>query len=462
MSDKPFIYTFSNAVGCFLYDVNLNQVVKIEKDFYDALNDGLNDIDERYKLFEEYKQLTEIGFLSTNRPSIIENTLTDFAETYLNSRLKSLILQVTQRCNLRCSYCYFSGDGKLTRQHTNKDMTWDLAKSAIDFFAAHSAQSDEVTISFYGGEPLLAFSLIKKSVVYAEELLFDKRIKYSITTNGTVINDEIVSFLEKHNFYILLSMDGPANVHNMFRRYAVDGTGSFEKVYSNLQFIKEKYPEFYKGIEINAVVSRDKDYFDSISFFENDQLLNKSRVHMNRVSDALRTDRYSETIQYRCARKTQLLRDLLDNIQQHNNNIEMRFDTSPDQLRAKFNKTEVLDKRFHHNGPCIPGYENLFIDVSGKFYPCVNASEYSESACIGNLEEGFCFDKIKAFMNIGKLSERECKNCVCMRFCNICPLSIDNNDEFSAKLKKQFCENTMLKFEKALKKYVIYTKTGAI
>ena len=462
MNDKPFVYTFTNAVGYFLYDVNSNQVVRIKKQFFDALNDGIRNNTEEYKSFDEYRQMIDMGLLNSNRPEIIENPLTDLAETYLDSCLKSLIIQVTQRCNLRCGYCYFSGNGQLTRQHTNLDMTWETAKAAIDFFAAHSTQSDEITISFYGGEPLLAFSLIKKCVKYAEMLMFDKKIKYSITTNGTVITDEIVSFLEKYHFHMLLSMDGPAKVHNMFRRFAIDGSGSFEKVYSNLQFIKDEYPAYFKKVEINAVLSKDSDYYSSLAFFSKDPLVRDLKVHMNRISDALLTEKYAETLYYRCAKKTQQLHDLLDSVQNYNKNVKVRDDLSPNELRARFDKNEPLAVRFHHNGPCIPGHENLFIDIFGKFYPCVNASEHSKAACIGALNDGFYFDKVKAFMNIGHLSEKECKDCVCLRYCSICPLSIDNNDVLSADLKKRICKNNMQKFHKALKEFTFFYETGVI
>lgn len=87
--------------------------------------------------------------------------MSDLLSSYLTSKLQSICLQVTQDCNLRCKYCAYSENYK-NRVHNNKTMSIETAKKAVDFLIHNSSESDIVGISFYGGEPLLNFKLIRK------------------------------------------------------------------------------------------------------------------------------------------------------------------------------------------------------------------------------------------------------------------------------------------------------------
>src|SRR5699024_8096020 len=121
----------------------------------------------------------------------IFHPMTPFLTHLLQHRIRDVILQVTQNCNLRCGYCTYGGNYK-NRTHSLKTMNFELAKKAIDFGVERSQESSDFVVSFYGGEPLLAFNLIKKCVAYAKENIQGKELHFNMTTNGTLLTTEIM------------------------------------------------------------------------------------------------------------------------------------------------------------------------------------------------------------------------------------------------------------------------------
>ena len=170
-NEIPFIHLFSTPLGYYFYDVNTNDIVKVNGETYEFLQSGTTEYMELVQ--KELNDLKRRGYLKTNHVEQTLHPLTELLPFYAESKLGQLILQVTQNCNLRCDYCVYSGNYE-TRGHTNKRMHINMAKKAIDFFRDHTKDQKEVTIGFYGGEPLLEFPLIKECVNYAEQRLKGK------------------------------------------------------------------------------------------------------------------------------------------------------------------------------------------------------------------------------------------------------------------------------------------------
>lgn len=139
-------------------------------------------------------------------------------------QLSSLTFVVTEDCNFKCTYCY-----QLKRDRYLDEST---IKKALDFFSSYLKK--ECFIHFYGGEPLLAFELIRSAVGYIQDSIAEgkKAIGYTISTNGSLLNDEIVGFLSRHRFSVLLSFDGLAQ--DVTRR-----KGSFDKIVSHIRKLLE-------------------------------------------------------------------------------------------------------------------------------------------------------------------------------------------------------------------------------
>jgi len=153
---------------------------------------------------------------------------------------------VTRACNLRCKYCYF-------RDSDYKPLYMELetAKKIIDKCGAYCRQNKkELTIHFFGGEPLLNFELIKKMTEYASSRLEDVKLGYTITTNGTLFTKEIAEFLKKNNFEVRVSFDGCMETHDK-QRVAIDGKGSSKDILEGIKFFRN-----YLKMSINMTVTQ--------------------------------------------------------------------------------------------------------------------------------------------------------------------------------------------------------------
>jgi uncharacterized protein len=145
----------------------------------------------------------------------------------------SLALNVSNACNLRCKYCYEK------KSHINSKfafMTESVAKKAVDFILGFD-EIESLGIAFYGGEPLLNFPVIKSVIAYANQRAEDlglPEVGYHITTNGTLLNGTIIDFFRGHNMDILISLDGPAEIHDAMR-VAPDGHGTHSTVLNSLK-----------------------------------------------------------------------------------------------------------------------------------------------------------------------------------------------------------------------------------
>lgn len=205
MSDIIFhpIVTYG---GKYIYDRHTNSVVRVTdeefSEFENIANGKINAHES--SLIHRFQN---IGMFHPNTVEKIEHPKTYMLNYHVNNRLGQLVLQVTQQCNLRCEYCAYSGIYNNNRIHTNSRMDWTTAKKAIDFFVERSIETEKCTISFYGGEPLLEFELIKKCIEYAEEIVEGKELIFNMTTNGTLLKSEIADFLVNHNCHISIGDD---------------------------------------------------------------------------------------------------------------------------------------------------------------------------------------------------------------------------------------------------------------
>jgi len=134
--------------------------------------------------------------------------------------LQALVFNVTNQCNLACTYCYeFGADKIATPAGKPKYMSLETAKSSVDFQLRSADRREAVHITFFGGETLMNFRLLREVVLYADEAAAaaGKRITYSLTTNATLLTDEIIAFLSDHAIGVTVSMDGPAELQDARR-----------------------------------------------------------------------------------------------------------------------------------------------------------------------------------------------------------------------------------------------------
>ena len=144
--------------------------------------------------------------------------------------LQTLVLNLTNQCNLSCQYCYEFGEDKVaTPEGKPKFMDFDTARASVDFLLEQSAGRRTIHITFFGGETLMNFPLLRQVVVYANEQAAaqGRSIDYSLTTNATLLTPEIIEFLSENRIGVTVSMDGPKEMHDKLRVFA-NGRGSYD------------------------------------------------------------------------------------------------------------------------------------------------------------------------------------------------------------------------------------------
>ena len=189
-----------------------------------------------------------------------------------NYPLSTIVLNVNTGCNLSCTHCYKED---LTTPAKGQRMDFDTAVKSIELLLREGASRDRVNIVFFGGEPLSNLPLIRQVVDYTERRGAEcgKTIDFSLTTNATLLTEEIVDYLNSHRFGIAVSMDGPKAVHDKHRR-TVGGAGTYEVVARRVSMLLERYDSRPVGARVTLtagttdVIGIHHHLFDELGFFE--------------------------------------------------------------------------------------------------------------------------------------------------------------------------------------------------
>lgn len=452
MGDFPFIQFFKTSNNYYIFDVNTNKIIKIEAEVYELLNKGF----DLAKEHPTVKNLIKQGFLSCNRPLIIYHPYNDVIEHFLDSKIDKITLQVTQECNYRCNYCVYSDrPSNKNRHHAKKIMNIELAKKCIDFYLQHSEDSLERNIGFYGGEPLLQFELIKECVKYAIKKMEGKIINFNITTNGSLFSDDIIDFLVEHNFNLLISLDGPKDIHDKNRIFAFNNNSTYESIMDNLTKIRDKYPDYYKQIGFSVVIDPTNNFECTNNFFMTEDIVNEIRL-----TTAIANSSYGNTniaIDYNFKKKWEYekFKFLLSKIGKLDKKYiskitEGRFTTYKKILKQLILPTKKLPQKTSHSGPCLPGQLRLFIDVNGNFFPCERIIEKDGITNIGNIEKGFDLQKVSRLLNIENVTEGICNNCFAIRNCSLCASLLINDNDISIERSIDVCKSIRNSFLESL------------
>jgi uncharacterized protein len=474
---KPFIHLFRTIGDYYIFDVNTTAILKIEKEVFHYLENLLGDNGKQKNLTDAeiqkannwVKKAQEEGFLSSKRIKQITHYGDPYLEGLLDQYMENLILQVTQACNLRCKYCPYSGTYE-NRRHTELSMPEEIAKKAIDYLIDHSSEMPRLAFGFYGGEPFLNFALIKKLTPYIKQKTRGKEYGYFITTNGTVMNDEIIQFLVENDVNLFVSLDGPKEVHDRNRCFG-SGGGTFDVVMKNIEKVKKFAPEYVKErIKFNAVFVPEVPFCPLSQFFTDFESIKDTLVMANNPSPYYRKDKIEkeqldenpqywddveyESLKYMLYKKGRLKKSDVSKI---------IYNWEERDRSAMEEKREIgieLPDSFHPAGPCVPGSRKLFVTINGELFPCERLSETSKVCKLGTLDSGIDIEKARKFLNIGRLTEEECKNCWAARFCQACIASADNQENLDKKLKLSYCRDFKTSAEAKLRKYCTYKEFG--
>lgn len=350
----------------------------------------------------------------------------------IENKQKHLVLSLTEKCNMRCEYCGYRNkyDGK----HSLTTMSEETMKKAIIQFINHSKCSEEIYISFYGGEPLIEKNRIKSAVNYCEQNHFGQKIRYCITTNGLALNEDFIDFLVENKFLVIISLDGPQYIHDRYRK-DIAGEKTYETIIENIKIIKKKYPLFYQeNIMFNAVMAPPHN-FDIISdFFE------FSKVNMMELKN---TDYFEKYLNERDI-------NINEYILEHESPM---YDIMLTIKELK--KFHIISKDSRHVlaepcGYCLPFCKRIFVDPRGRLLVCEKVDETCERYNIGDVDNWINYEKLAFLLEeTAKNVKSKCCDCWAIRFCNTCFM---NEDEM--KKDKMYCNDMRNKIKQEYKKYI--------
>ena len=242
------IHKFEQGGNFFVLDVNTGAVHIVDELVYDLVDDNklrskeelIADFGSKYSadvISEAYEELLEL---------VDENILyskdqyEEIANSSMDDRdyIKAVCLNIIHGCNLRCKYC-FADEGEY---HGHKGvMSVEAAKKAIDYVVKRSGPRRNIEIDLFGGEPTMIMDSIKEIIAYAREneKAWKKNIRFTMTTNATLLNEEMMDFMDKEMGNIILSLDGRKEVNDNVR-IKVDGSGSYDDILPNIKRMIEK------------------------------------------------------------------------------------------------------------------------------------------------------------------------------------------------------------------------------
>ena len=438
-NDLPILKQFVVNGQLFVYDTYKNIVIKVNKDVFNEIhrlkkvgnNAFLNEKNTDSHAYAAVVQLINKGYFKANYVESICHRDTSALYDIVQGNVSDLTLQLSRDCNFNCRYCEFAHDNHAYRNHEKNNMSFELAQKCVDFLYEHSGDAPCITISFYGGEPLLNFDVLKKVVVYTENLFQTKKVTYTFTTNGSLLNLDVINFVVKHNFIISISFDGPKKIQNKHRKFALNGYDTYELVCNNIKLFQRLYKNYFDEHVLILPVRFEDESAEYISSFITNSL------HVVKDKITIR-DAVLQGIDYVHSSDVFTINKL-------NTNKVPIDPTIRTMLRDRLADKRPISTQWHHNGPCIPSTKTLFIDVNGNFYPCEKCVEV-ECLSIGNIYDGFNYHNMDLLMNIGMISEKECKSCWAMRFCNLCAIDCYDTDvkNISKERKLIECDNQRL------------------
>ncbi|MBS1412243.1 MAG: radical SAM protein [Christensenellaceae bacterium] len=444
VNDIPVIKTFVFEDKFYCYDTYTNSLLNVTKEIYLEICElkkiGMLEykkICASHSAYNDVLALIDKGLFRFDFIKEIIHPDTIYVEKLIERCISQLIIEVTSSCNFKCRYCHQTSEVTLRPKMLNED----IAYKSIDFLFEHSKDANEIAITFYGGEPLLNFEIIKKIVHYAKLKFESKPVLYNMTTNASLINEAIASFLVENNFSVLISLDGDEVTQNRHRRYLSDGGATFKDVWKHVLEIRKNYPDyFYAHISFNAVIMPDENPGRVRDFFEKNNIP-KAMVTVN-YADLTGIDYFSTSS---VANKDEYSED--------------GFEEEFQDILERFRKKDKLSTKWHHNGPCVPAARRLFVSTDGNFYPCEKVNEAAE-CLLGDVNSGINFEKATELLNIGRLTSEDCKKCWAMRLCSMCVKQCLDGDSISPEKKEIACKLMRKNAFSFLTAYVENNKMG--
>jgi len=368
----------------------------------------------------------------------VEITKNDIEEQISN--LSQITFEVTDKCNLNCTYCGYGQFYTGYDNRSNKELPLDKATRLIDFLvnfwnsSANSSINKNIFISFYGGEPLLNMNFIKSIVRYIKSVQCSTRVfTFSLTTNAILLNQHI-DFLVQNNFNLLISLDG--NEENTVYRQDKKGQPAYNNIIKNVDLLIRNYPNYFKeNVNFNAVLHNKNSVEEIYNFFKNKynkipginelttvgikpEMRNIFIETYKNFQDSIMQSENHVGIEQDMFIKSPTIQSVSTFLHKYSGFV---FNNYNDLLYSK----KVIKKTT--TGTCIPFSKKLFLTVSGKILAC---ERISHQFALGNIDDtkiNLNFQEVAEKFNyyLSRL-KKQCNKCFNSSTCIQCVYHLPN------------------------------------
>lgn len=419
--EKKLIHQYKNNGYNIVLDVNSGSVHVVDDVVYDVIacmvenhleNADKETVLDRLKkefadkaeewdeLVDEIYELKEDGMLFAE--DIYEKSIDAFRNR--ETVVKALCLHIAHDCNLKCRYC-FAEEGEYHGRRAL--MSYEVGKKALDFLVANSGSRVNLEVDFFGGEPLMNWQVVKDLVAYGRSLEEPnhKRFRFTLTTNGVLLNDDIIDFANREMANIVLSVDGRKEIHDKMRPLA-GGQGSYDLVIPKFKKVAESRNQtnyYVRGTftHFNKDFAADVCHLADLGF---EQISVEPVVAPEGEDYALVPEDIPELL----AEYDKLAAEM---IRRHKEGKGFNFFHFMIDLKG---------------GPCVykrlsgcgSGTEYLAVTPWGDFYPC-HQFVGQESFLMGNVDDGITNTDIREqFKACNVYSKEKCRNCFAKFYCS--------------------------------------------
>lgn len=347
-------------------------------------------------------------------------TFTPPSEFSSMSEVYMFIIAITEQCNLRCTYCCYSGEYEGNHSHNSRTLCEGDIQAIYDFIAK-TAKTKPIRISFYGGEPLVNYPLVQYAIQAGHQRWEDDVI-FSVSTNGTLLTEERIDWLVNNGVELAISIDGTQPFHDTYRVDA-KGNGSYTKVRNALAYLHHNTFNKYPKVVLMMTLPSVSTLIPIAQAWHKDEVLHHyAPTHISGLTPNFLQGVEKEEWE---ALKTQYIQ-LLDAYEQHPEWLVLQ--TFFDEIVSYWKNRPVFEvSESTPLSACMPVNTKLYIDTNLQLAVC---EKFNDRFRIGSINDGIDWQKANEMTKeYYRKRENRCAYCSAVRMCNMCLTSIEYTDD---------------------------------
>jgi uncharacterized protein len=327
-----------------------------------------------------------------------------------------MVLEITEACNCRCSYCIFSGQYVGERLHSTRRLSPQKARQAIEYLLSRTTDARPY-ISFFGGEPLLAKSEMFALMTYARERC--PGVTFGVQTNGLLLDRDTFLQLRSFNARIGISLDGPRQIHDRNRR-TIDGHPTFDRVMENIAAVHEAAPDYFRdNVFCRATLESPELIEETFAFFRDHPVLQKVTVFTGSVSSVMLREpkpRSGDGSQHMARARERYVAALLAEQPQRTPLEHALFAPTLHALLTRLGKPLANPV----SAPVCPVSQErgrLFVTLEGELRPCERCPRLPH---LGNIDGGLDHEAVRSMEDAFQGLCDACSDCWAIGLCRVC------------------------------------------